>query len=111
MTVDTGGATTTMTTASAAGHQASEVRGPFPGTSATRSSPRASGLRPMCLGTTGTQPRCMARGPPACVPRRGSDRRPVHHQELAALPRRLLTVNFRQPSYEFTFNVGVYLLF
>jgi hypothetical protein len=25
--------------------------------------------------------------------------------------RRLLTVNFRQPSYEFTFNVGIDLLF
>jgi hypothetical protein len=38
----------------AAGHQASEVHGPFAGASAMRSSPRASGLRPMCLDTIGT---------------------------------------------------------
>jgi hypothetical protein len=27
------------------------------------------------------------------------------------LPTHVLTVNFRQPSYEFTFNVGIDLLF
>jgi hypothetical protein len=43
-----GGATTAMTTASAAGHRTSGVHGLLAGASVTRSSPRASGFRPMC---------------------------------------------------------------
>jgi hypothetical protein len=53
-TVDADGATTATTTVSAAGHQASEVRGPLAGASVTRSSPRASRLRPTYLDTMGT---------------------------------------------------------
>jgi hypothetical protein len=55
----------------------------------------------------------------------GARKREQHHQlyaaskdainarrrEIYAQKRPLLTVNFRQPSYEFTFNVGIDLLF
>jgi hypothetical protein len=53
-TMDASGATIATMTANVVGHQTSEVRRPLAGASATRSSPRASGLQPMCLSTMGT---------------------------------------------------------
>jgi hypothetical protein len=54
MTTDADGVMTTMTTASAAGHQTSGVRKPLAGASVTRSSLRASGFQPMCQDMMGT---------------------------------------------------------
>jgi hypothetical protein len=46
----------------------------------------------------GLQPKRIARGLPARMPRRGSDRRPYRHQDPAALPRRLCTHLARAPA-------------
>jgi hypothetical protein len=73
--------------ATAAGRRTTGVHRPLFRTSRTRGSPRVFELRPMYLGTTGHQPQCMARGLPAHMSRRGSDRQPLHHQESTALPR------------------------
>jgi hypothetical protein len=86
-TADARGATTTTTTATTAGHQAKGVHGRLARASATRSSLRASMLRPTYQGTTGIPtPACGSRTTGSLVTP-GSDKRPLRHQEPATLPR------------------------
>jgi hypothetical protein len=81
-----GGTTVTMI-ATVAGHQTSGVHGPLDGASAMRSFLRVSGIRPTYQDMTGTPTLAYGSRATGLHAMRGSDRRPVHHQEPAALPR------------------------
>jgi hypothetical protein len=87
--VDVGSATTVMMTATAAGRQTKGVHGLLVRAYTTRSSLRASVLRPTYQGTMGTLTLACGSRITSSLATPGGDRRPFRHQELAALPRGL----------------------
>jgi hypothetical protein len=84
--VDAGGATTATTTATAASRRTKGVHGLLVRASATRSSLRASMLRPTNQGTMGTPTLACGSRTTGSLATLGGDRRPIRHQEPMALP-------------------------